>query len=455
MKKLKLLIGLLLLSLCIAAVAAGCGSSSGTVVDKLPIDNNMPKPDGSETKPSVPPNTSGDGENSNGDTQEPPSPTEPNDPTEPEPDVPPETPPEEVENIVVFIAEGFEYTVPYYAEDIAINEPAVPEKRGYRGKWQCYDLSQGGKITVHAEYKLINYIITFTADNESFEITYTIFDSTVQPPQAPQRKGYNAVWEAFTLTYGEAITVNAIYTPIIYKVYFPVGSESILRTYTISDSAINEPEVPHKAGYTGEWRYGELTFGEDMYAEAVYTPLPATSVKLFDWKLNSNGNGYVVNSYKGTDSNVIIPSFYKGLPVTEVGTFAFSNDFCEKSLNSVIISENVTKIGNGAFTYCFELTEAELPSTLLEIEIEAFSYTAITEINLPQGLAKIGQKAFTFTKLKSIVIPDSVTDIGEFAFKGCKQLQSAVIGNGLKAIKIANQCDEIIRMENGRIVKAK
>ena len=228
MKKLKLLIGLFLLSICIAAVAAGCGSSSGTVVDKLPIDNNMPKPDGSETKPSVPPNTSGDGENSNGDMQEPPSPTEPNDPTEPsdpkpKPDVPPETPPEEVENIVVFVAEGFEYTVPCSAEDIAINEPAVPEKHGYRGKWQSYDLSQGGKITVRAEYELINYVITFTANKESFEITYTIFDSAVQPPQVPQRKGYNAVWEAFTLTYGEAITVNAIYTPIIYKIYFPVG----------------------------------------------------------------------------------------------------------------------------------------------------------------------------------------------------------------------------------------
>ena len=460
MKKLKLLIGLFLLSICIAAVAAGCGSSSGTVVDKLPIDNNMPKPDGSETKPSVPPNTSGDGENSNGDMQEPPSPTEPNDPTEPsdpkpEPDVPPKTPPEEVENIVVFVAEGFEYTVPYSAENIAINEPAVPEKHGYRGKWQSYDLSQGGKITVRAEYELINYVITFTADKESFEITYTIFDSAVQPPQVPQRKGYNAVWEAFTLTYGEAITVNAIYTPIIYKIYFPVGSESILRTYTVTDSEIDVPDVPHKAGYVGEWRYGELTFGEDMYAEAVYTPLPATSDKLFDWKLNSTGNGYAVTAYNGTDSDVIIPSFYKGLPVTEVGTFAFSNDFCEKSLNSVIISENVTKIGNGAFTYCFELTEAELPSTLLEIEIEAFSYTAITEINLPQGLEKIGQKAFTFTKLKSIVIPDSVTDIGEFAFKGCEQLQSAVIRNGLKVIKQQTfwNCNALKTVEIGESVE--
>ena len=55
-----------------------------------------------------------------------------------------------------------------------------------------------------------------------------------------------------------------------------------------------------------------------------------------------------------------------------------------------------------------------------------------------------GQKAFTFTKLKSIVIPDSVTDIGEFAFKGCEQLQSAVIGNGLKVIilaKIVTECE--------------
>ena len=271
----------------------------------------------------------------------------------------------------------------------------------------------------------------FTADETAVTRHYTIFDVTVEAPEIPQKKGYSSEWEAFELTYGEALTVNAIYSILFYKICFPLSGGMTERTYTVLNRIIDEPEVPHKAGYTGEWRYGELTFGEDMVAEAVYSPLAYTADDSFKWALNDGGDGYSVTKYVGADSEVIIPPFYNGLPVTEIGKTAFMD--CE-GLYAVIISENVQKICNNAFIYCTELSSVELPSTLLEIGANAFSYSGISHINLPENLVKIDRQAFSYTKLTSIVMPDSLEELGEFAFTGCALLKSADTGNGLKII---------------------
>lgn len=427
MKKVRFFIVLSLLAVCIAAVAAGCGSTSGTVIDKLPIDNNMPTQDGNSGAGS----SGSNGGSHNQDNDENGNGEEPDNP-----ETPPVNPPSEtVENVVIFVAEDFEFTVPYSSGDTSVEEPAVPEKHGYSGKWQSYDLSQGGKITVTAEYELKNFTVTFIADGARTVKTYTVFDSEVEVPALPQKKGYSGVWENFELTYGAPVTVNAVYSLIYYIIYFPADGENISRTYTVLETKINEPAVPHKTGYSGEWSYGELTFGEDMFAEAVYTPLPATADGCFGWKLNENSDGYVITDYTGTESEVVIPPYYNNLPVTEIARSAFFNGFTESGLKGVIISENVQKIGNNAFAFCQNLTSVELPSTLREIGKDAFAYTAITEINLPENLVTIGSKAFNSSALTSVVIPDSVESLGEYAFMNCTSLKSAVTGNGLKVIK--------------------
>lgn len=444
MKKVRLLVVLFLLSLCVAAVAAGCASSSGTVIDKLPIEDNMPVPGGSSgngnhTNPDADTDNDADGDK--------------NDDTKP---APPDIPPDEtVENVVIFVAENFEFSVNYSLGDTSVNEPAVPEKYGYCGKWQSYDLSAGGKITVTAEYSLAEYTVTFIADGTRTVKTYTVFDNEITLPEIPEKKGYTAVWEDFALTYGEPVTVNAVYDIIYYKIYFPVGNENVLRTYTVLETNINEPEVPHKTGYTSKWNYGELTFGIDMYAQAEYTALPATADENFNWKKNENNDGYIITEYVGKESDVVIPPYYDGLPVTEIAKSAFSNKFTENGLNGVIISENVQKIGNYAFFNCTKLTYVELPSTLREICTGAFSYTGITEINLSENLINIERQAFSFSALTSVDIPDSVENLGEFTFKNCTALKSVIIGNGLKIIKeqtFAN-CSALKQVEIGASVK--
>lgn len=59
-----------------------------------------------------------------------------------------------------------------------------------------------------------------------------------------------------------------------------------------------------------------------------------------------------LSSYKGSDTEVVIPSEYNGKKVTEVGSYAFSGN---KTMTKLTIPDSVTKIGNNAFNNCTAL----------------------------------------------------------------------------------------------------
>ncbi len=66
----------------------------------------------------------------------------------------------------------------------------------------------------------------------------------------------------------------------------------------------------------------------------------------------SNGE-YIVADYTGDATSVIIPSKYKGIPVTSIGDYAF---WLCSSLTSVTIPDSVTSIGYYVFYGCSSLT---------------------------------------------------------------------------------------------------
>ena len=86
----------------------------------------------------------------------------------------------------------------------------------------------------------------------------------------------------------------------------------------------------------------------------------------------SNGIGYTVNSdnasYYVSDimtadagADVIIPSTYRGKPVTGIGDFAFYG--CS-TIESVIIPESIESIGEGAFCLCSALESIVIPGSV-------------------------------------------------------------------------------------------
>lgn len=176
--------------------------------------------------------------------------------------------------------------------------------------------------------------------------------------------------------------------------------------------------------------------------------------------------------------------------VVEVKNNAYEND---ANLHTLIILEGVKKIGEGAFKGCSELTEIRLPSTIEEIDPQAFtnckkleriivdegnpvyrSYTnciiLISEQRIILGCknstvptakengqfiaTSIGSYAFYGSGVENIVIPDNITSIYERAFEKCTYLTeftvpesvtkiSAYAFNGCTALKTLTLHDGI------------
>ena len=155
-----------------------------------------------------------------------------------------------------------------------------------------------------------------------------------------------------------------------------------------------------------------------------------TAPELFTWDVYDDHA--VVTGFAGESvANVVIPSFYKGLPVTAIGNWAFEqNTF----ITSVTIPESVTTIGNGAFSRN-DFASINIPNSVTTIGEYAFSESGLTSISLPDSVTTIGDDAFSWcSNLTSVTIGDSVTTIGNSAFYFCSNLTSVTIGDSVTTI---------------------
>ena len=95
----------------------------------------------------------------------------------------------------------------------------------------------------------------------------------------------------------------------------------------------------------------------------------------------------------------------------------------------------VTKIGNGAFKSCQNLTTVTLPATLEKIGEDAFHYSSITSIEIPNSVRTIGMYAFAMcANLTSANLPTGLTTINSSLFLNCSKLTSINIPEHVKTI---------------------
>ena len=106
-----------------------------------------------------------------------------------------------------------------------------------------------------------------------------------------------------------------------------------------------------------------------------------------------------------------------------------------KKQKEYVIPDSVTKIGNGAFRYCNELTKLTVGKGITVIDDPLlFDCENIETVILPDTLTKLDGGAFKYSGIKYIDIPDSVTYLGCEAMTGCERLETVNIGKGVSFI---------------------
>ena len=331
-----------------------------------------------------------------------------------------------IEYTVTFVADGATVdTVLYTVENRDIAEPLVPEKTGYSAEWENYTLT-AGNVTVNAVYTPVVYTVTFAADGETVaERTYTIEHTEVAAPPVPSKEHYTAAWEEYFLTTGD-LTVNAVYTPIEYMITFVADGKTVGKVgYTIEDNAVAEPQVPHKENCIGTWEDYTLT-GRDFTVNAVY-------VTAMEFALTTDSSFYVVLRYAGNEEEVEVPAMYNGLRVVAIAEDAFAGNTATRKIT---LPNSIEQIQSGAFSGCTSLANINIPANVQLIGDDAFSgCTSLRTLSMGQSVATIGANAFAHcTALRSITLNEGLTTIGSFAFDGCTALTDITLPDSLEEL---------------------
>jgi hypothetical protein len=144
---------------------------------------------------------------------------------------------------------------------------------------------------------------------------------------------------------------------------------------------------------------------------------------------NANGKKAGVYTAAGIDRNTVISWIYS--PAPSSSTIPSSNP--EQRTSTDPFSGDWHYNINGTITgYRGSQTNIEIPSTISGIRVTAIGRNALegkklTGITIPYGITSIGVNAFATNRLTSITIPSSVTSIGNNAFDA-NQLTSVTIG---------------------------
>ena len=243
---------------------------------------------------------------------------------------------------------------------------------------------------------------------------------------------------------------------------FEDDSSSEIVSTPDEDFSSGETSVPDEDSSSSEISVpGESSSSDEEVAQ------PSVGLK---YELSEDGTYYTVTGIDTcTDTEIVIPSTYKDLPVTSIGDDAFLG--CE-SLTSVVIGDNVTSIGSWAFGNCDNLASVTIGDGVISIGFNAFTWCKnLTSVVIGDSVTSVGDTAFAMcdslksitvdennivycsvegnlyskdkTKLiqyaigktaTSFTIPDSVMNIGYYAFDACSSLTSIVIGDSVTSI---------------------
>lgn len=168
----------------------------------------------------------------------------------------------------------------------------------------------------------------------------------------------------------------------------------------------------------------------DTRSDAAPEPTP---VDYFTFEPNSARDGYILTgTQKILPANVVIPSEYMGLPVTEIGKGAFEG--CAE-IESVVVPSPISSIRPFAFAYCSSLNKADFSCVSVLSDHVFYHCESLKTVNWGNAMELVGENCFEECgALESVDLPSTVWGIGEECFKNCEHLKEIKLPNSLRSI---------------------
>ena len=174
--------------------------------------------------------------------------------------------------------------------------------------------------------------------------------------------------------------------------------------------------------------------------------LSMEQIKSYLRQIVSNYNNYnedIKLLTEGTIESLVIPN-----GVTSIGDYAFYG--C-KNLMNISIPDSVVSVGESAFQGCSKLSMPAMPNGLVTIGDYAFYYNigARGTINFYDNLVSIGEWAFGYCRnIERLIFPKSLKNIGNRAFSYCvtntlNPSTGTVEYNGLSYVEFKGKPDNI------------
>ena len=202
---------------------------------------------------------------------------------------------------------------------------------------------------------------------------------------------------------------------------------------SIEASAETSGTCGEKVTWTFDESTGTLTIsGTGEMDENLYWNCPWEDFRDNIETIIINDGVTIIGDYAFYDCNsltsVTIPD-----SVTSIGDNAFYN--CS-SLIGITIPDSVSSIGSEAFYHCDCIKNISVPDSVTLISYGAFEHCySLTSVTIPDSVTTIDAWAFGYChNLTSITIPDSVTSIGSYAFLNCESLTNVDIPDSVTVI---------------------
>lgn len=158
-----------------------------------------------------------------------------------------------------------------------------------------------------------------------------------------------------------------------------------------------EDEIEKQAG-ADSWKT-TAGVGSYCWSWAILLLLAASSVVEAESILATNDGTISIILYEDTTGAINIPAEINGLPVTTIGSMAFTH-YQPDNVRSVTMPDTLVSIGYGAFSNCENLTNVVIGKGVKSIESYAFAGTALTTFEVGPGVTNLGH--FGSSKLINI-----------------------------------------------------